>query len=168
MIEPSPRSISFLNAYRPSSLPTGAPSTCRMPPKFDCTSTPTVYPPSDFGTTRDDVPMPPFQPNACVPAPAPTLPSPTGPVFAPSRAARTCSGRIGRDRIAFSPPSFVSPTTGLIEPTRSIPGCAIIQSTIASAAFHTHSVHVSRIGVSSSPSSFTCVLPTSFPNALPT
>ena len=58
--------------------------------------------------------------------------------------------------------------TGLIDPTRSIPGCASNSATSASAARQTQSVQVRRIGVSSSPSSFTCVEPTSFPNALPT
>ena len=70
--------------------------------------------------------------------------------------------------MSLSPPSFVSPTTGFSERTRSIPGCAIIHSVIASAAFQTHSVQVSSTGVSSSPSSMTCVAPTSLPNALPT
>ena len=41
-------------------------------------------------------------------------------------------------------------------------------ATSASAAFQTQSVQVSRIGVSSSPSSATCVTPTSLPNPLPT
>ena len=39
---------------------------------------------------------------------------------------------------------------------------------MASAARHTHSVQVSRIGVSSSPNSRTCVTPCSLPNPLPT
>ena len=81
--DPSPRSpgdcASRWNAYCPSSFPTGAPSTWSTPPKFVWTSTPTVQPPSDCGSTRDDVPIPPFQPNATVPVPAPTLPSATGP-----------------------------------------------------------------------------------------
>jgi hypothetical protein len=34
------------------------------------------------GNRRDDVPMPPFQPNTTVPVPAPTSPSSTGPPFA--------------------------------------------------------------------------------------
>ena len=49
-----------------------------------------------------------------------------------------------------------------------MPGCASSSATSASAARHTQSVHVSRIGVSSSPSSRTCVAPTSLPNPLPT
>ena len=113
--------------------------------------------------------MPPFHPNATVPVPAPTLPSVTGAGrCADAIARRTSSGVIGRERMALSAPSFVSPTTGLIEPTRSMPGCASSHPTIASAARHTQSVHVSRIGVSSSPSSRTCVTPTSLPNPLPT
>ena len=38
----------------------------------------------------------------------------------------------------------------------------------ASAAFQTHNVHVSRIGVSNSPNSRTCVTPISLPYPLPT
>ena len=75
---------------------------------------------------------------------------------------------MGRERMALSPPSFVSPTTGLIDPTPPIPGRASIHSTIASAAFQTHSVQVRRIGVSSSPSSRSCVTPNNFPYPLPT
>ena len=112
--------------------------------------------------------MPPFQPKARVPVPAPTDPSSTGPVRADSSAARTCPGVIGRARMSFRPPSLVSPTTGLIERTPSIPSRASIHSVSASAAFHTHSVQVSRTGVSSSPSSRTWVTPSSLPNPLPT
>ena len=98
--------------------------------------------------------MPPFHPNATVPVPAPTLPSATAPPDADSSARRTASAVTGRARMSFSVPSFVSATSGLIDRTRSIPGCASIHSTIASAAFQTQSVQVSRIGVSISPSSF--------------
>ncbi|MFA6168037.1 MAG: hypothetical protein WC700_15550 [Gemmatimonadaceae bacterium] len=70
--------------------------------------------------------------------------------------------------MSLSPPSFVSPTSGLMDRTRSIPGFSSIQSVIASAAFHTQSVQVSRMGVSSSPSSFACVEPMSLPKPLPT
>ena len=70
--------------------------------------------------------------------------------------------------MSFSPPSFVSPTTTLIERTRSIPGCSSIQPTSASAARHTHSVQVNRTGLSSSPSSSTWVEPSSLPKPLPT
>ena len=38
---------------------------------------------------REDVPMPPFHPNATVPLPAPTAPSSTAPAFAPAIAAIT-------------------------------------------------------------------------------
>jgi len=68
-----------------SSRPTGAPPICSVPPKFDCTSTPTVYPP----VVRDAVPMPPLKPNAIVPVPAPTAPSSTVPPCAPWIAAST-------------------------------------------------------------------------------
>jgi len=172
MIEPcdwSSRSSTWLRkAYRPSSRPTGAPAICRMPPKLDWTSTPTVYPPSDVGSKRELVPIPPFQPNADVPVPAPTAPSSTGPVVAALSAALTSTGRIGRVRMSFRPPSFVSPTTGFMDRTRSMPSISSAHSTIASAAFHTHSVQVSRMGVSSSPSSRTCVTPSSLPNPLAT
>ena len=99
--------------------------------------------------------------------PGADAPSATGPVDADVSAARTCSGVIGRDRMSFRVPSFVSATTGLIERTFAIPGCSSSQPTIASAAFHTHSVHVRRIGVSSSPSSRSCVTPVILPKPLP-
>ena len=86
---PAPRAVSpnaRVNGCRPSSFPTGAPTTCSTPPKLLCTSTPTVHPPSDSGRRRDDVPIPPFQPKATVPVPAPTLPSATGPLVARSSA----------------------------------------------------------------------------------
>ena len=89
--------------------------------------------------------------------------------FAAASAASTCAGVIGLERIALSAqPSLVSPTTGLMDRTSSIPGSASRWATRASAAFHTQSVQVSRIGVSSSPSSRTWVTPTSFPKPLPT
>src|SRR5258708_1996168 len=96
------------------------------------------------GSTRDDVPIPPFHSNAIVPAPAPTLPSATGPALAFSRAEWTASAPIGRERMALSPPSLVSPTTGLMDCTRSMPGCARSSATTASAARQTHNVHVRR------------------------
>ena len=80
----------------------------------------------------------------------------------------TSSAETGRERMALSHPSFVSPTTGLMDTTFCIPGWASISATSASAARQTHSVHVSRMGVSSSPNSSTCVAPISLPNALPT
>src|SRR5437870_2124936 len=58
-----------------NSSPIGTPAIVSEPPKFVCTSTPTVY----FASLRDDVPMPPLNPNAIVPVPAPTDPSSTGP-----------------------------------------------------------------------------------------
>ncbi len=114
------------------------------------------------------MPIPPFQPKATVPAPAPTAPSCTGPSDADSSAETTCSGSIGRERMSLSPPSFVSPTSALSERTPSMPSRASIHSTMASAALQTHSVHVSRIGVSISPSSRTWVTPSSLPKPLPT
>ncbi len=64
-----------------SSRQTGTPAIVSRPPKFVCTSTPTVHDSFCCRTTRDDVPMPPFQPKAIVPVPAPTAPSSTGPVL---------------------------------------------------------------------------------------
>jgi len=87
MIEPSPRPAAE-GASR-SSRPTGTPAIVRSPPKLLCTSTPTVQPPCAFASTREDVPIPPFQPNATVPVPAPMLPSPTAPPRASASAART-------------------------------------------------------------------------------
>ena len=168
--DPLPRSRlrSFWKAYWPSACPTGAPMICRTPPKLVWTSTPTRYPPSDLGSTRDEVPMPPFHPKATVPVPAPTLPSWTGPVEALSSAVRTASAVMGRLRMSLSIPSLVSATRGLSERTDSIPGRPSIQSTRASAARQTQRVQVRRIGVSISPSSRTWVLPVSFPKPFPT
>src|SRR4051794_29973928 len=100
------------------------------PPKFVCTSTPTVHPPRLAGRRRELVPIPPFQPNAIVPAPAPTEPSATEPESADSSAWTTSPAEIGRDRMSFNAPSLVSPTTGLIDRTADIPGCASIQAII--------------------------------------
>ena len=72
-----------------SSFHTGTPAIASLPPKFVCTSTPTVNVDPCCVMTRDDVPMPPFQPNAIVPVPAPTAPSATAPDFADSIACRT-------------------------------------------------------------------------------
>jgi hypothetical protein len=90
------------------------------------------------------------------------------PGAADSSAATTCPAVMGRERMSFRAPSFVSPTTGLMERTSSMPGRSSSQAAMASAARQTHRVHVRRIGVSSSPSSRTCVAPTSLPNPLPT
>jgi hypothetical protein len=70
-----------------SSLHTGTPAIVSLPPKFVCTSTPTVQVP----VSRDDVPIPPFQPKAIVPVPAPTAPSATGPERALEIASVTCA-----------------------------------------------------------------------------
>jgi hypothetical protein len=51
-----------------------------------------MYPPRLAGSRRDEVAMPPFQPKATVPVPAPTSPSSTGPPFAFLMAAITSSG----------------------------------------------------------------------------
>src|SRR5438876_8300837 len=76
------------------------------PPKFVCTKTPTVYPPSLGGRRREEVPMPPLKPNATVPVPAPTEPSSTGPPLAFLMAANTSSRVMCRPRISFRYPSF--------------------------------------------------------------
>ena len=73
-----------------------------------------------------------------------------------------------RRRMLFRRPSFVSPTTALIEPTVSLPGRASVQSRMASAARGTASVLVSTMGVSISPSSMIWVLPINLPYPLPT
>ena len=66
--------------------------------------------------------MPPLKPKATVPAPAPTEPSSTGPLFAFLMAANTSSRVMCLPRISFRYPSFVSPTSGLIDSTSSFPG----------------------------------------------
>ena len=103
---PVSRSDSFsvslsLKSYRPSSTPTGAPLILSTPPKFVCTSTPTVYPCKFVGKRRDAVPMPPLNPKATVPVPAPTAPSSTGPDLALRIALKTSSRPTGRERMSF-------------------------------------------------------------------
>ena len=68
--------------------------------------------------------MPPFQPQTIVPVPAPTSPSSTGPPFAFFRAANTSSDVMWRPRMSLRYPSLVSPTTGLMDSTFSLPGNA--------------------------------------------
>ena len=68
----------------------------------------------------------------------------------------------------FKYPSLHSPTTGLTERTSSLPGAESVYVTCASAAMNALSVLVNTIGVSSRPSSSTCVAPMSFPKPLPT
>ena len=111
--------------------------------------------------------MPPFQPKATVPVPAPTAPSSTAPDRALVIAESTCSRATCRPRMSFNPPSLVSPTSALTERTFSLPVCASVQRTVASSAVPTDSVLVSTIGDSIVPSSCTCVEPASLPNALP-
>src|SRR5215204_2543784 len=117
---------------------------------------------------REEVPIPPFQPNATVPVPAPTAPSSTIPSLALAIAARTCSRVTCSPRMSLSDPSLVSPTSALTDRTLSLPGCARVQRTVASSAIPTDNVLVSTIGDSIVPSSSTCVEPASLPNALPT
>jgi hypothetical protein len=89
MHEPSAEGIWLPTSLRcgDSSRQTGTPPIVRRPPKFVCTSTPTVQVSACINTRRDAVPIPPFQPNAIVPVPAPTEPSATGPAFAERMAA---------------------------------------------------------------------------------
>ena len=60
-------------AGRPRARPTATPSTVSRShwPKLHSSRTPTTCP---SGRTRDDVPMPPFQPRQTIPVPAPTAP----------------------------------------------------------------------------------------------
>jgi hypothetical protein len=55
-------------------------------PKFDCTNTPTVNPPSAAGKAREAVPIPPLNSKHLMPVPPPTLPSATDPDRADSSA----------------------------------------------------------------------------------
>ena len=112
--------------------------------------------------------MPPFQPNATVPVPAPIAPSSTAPSRAEAIAAVTWSRVTCRPRMSFRPPSLVSPTSALTDRTFSLPGCASVHLTTASTATPTPSVLVSTIGDSIVPSSCTCVEPANLPKALPT
>ncbi len=112
--------------------------------------------------------MPPFQPKARVPVPAPTLPSATGPGAACSIADRTSAGVTRRARMSFRAPSLVSPTSALTERTSSLPGWSSVQSMAPARPAATLSVLVRMMGVSMVPSSCTCSAPASLPNALPT
>src|SRR3954451_23049180 len=56
------------------SCPTGAPSTCRLPPYLHCTNTPNVYCLPATVTSREEVPMPPLNPLQTMPVPPPTAP----------------------------------------------------------------------------------------------
>src|SRR5579884_1554681 len=56
--------------------------------------------------------MPPLKSLHTMPVPPPTLPSGTGPDFALSRAAKTCSGFTWNPLMSFKYPSYVSATTG--------------------------------------------------------
>ena len=128
-----------------------------------------MWPPKRSGRRLDAVPMPPFQPKATVPVPAPTEPSATGPPVADRMAATTCSRRTGRERMSLrAHPSFVSPTRAFTERTSPLPGWARVHATTASTAVPTARVFVRTIGVSIVPSSRTWVEPASFPKALPT
>lgn len=109
--------------------------------------------------------MPPFQPNAIVPVPAPTAPSGTAPPAAPAMALATCSRVTLRARMSLRRPSLVSPTSAFTDLTSSLPGCASVHSTTASSAVPTESVLVRTMGVSIVPSSRTCVDPASLPKA---
>src|SRR3989449_754602 len=168
IIDPSPFAGGGAACCAPTLISIGTPTIRRSPPKLVCTRTPTVQPPNCAGSLRLDVPIPPFHPNATVPRPAPTAPSATGPLAASRMALRTSASVIGRARMLFRKPSFVSPTTGFADRTSSLPGSASNQVSTASAARGTHSVQVNTIGDSSSPSSFTCVAPISLPKPLPT
>ncbi len=63
-------------------------------------------------------------------------------------ASRTWALVTWRPRMSLSQPSFVSPTTGLTEPTLSFPGRPSVQSMTASAAVGTLRVLVRTMGVS--------------------
>jgi hypothetical protein len=112
------------------------------------------------------VPIPPFQPNATVPVPAPTAPSSTARRKRLAERRSTCSRVTARARMSFSAPSLVSPDHR-VDAARVRVGSSTWSSS-ASATRGTHSVQVSRIGVSISPSSRTCVTPISLPKPLPT
>ena len=70
--------------------------------------------------------------------------------------------------MSLRPPSFVSPTTAFTLRTSSLPFQDNTSATTPSIAAPTESVFVRTIGDSMVPSSRTCVVPASLPNALPT
>jgi len=112
-----------------------------------------------------------FRPGSCRAPPAGRdapvqAASATGPLPAPSSAASTCAAVTPRARMSFSRPSLVSPTTAL---TLTAPGLrASVQSTSASTALPTARVLVSTMGVSSAPSSASCVAHAILPKPLMT
>ena len=158
MIEPSPRSRSTLVPERVAAelaADRRAHAPGSTPPKLDCTSTPTVQPPSvarQHARRGADAALPAERDRSrCPRRRSPRRPARSRRRPAPRTTCRAADGpradvvectvvRLadhGVDRAHLAPS----------------PGCASIQSTSASAARHTHSVQVSRIGVSSSPSS---------------
>ena len=83
------------------------------------TSTPTLQPLSASDRTREEVPMPPLNSWQIMPVPPPTQPSVTGPSDASSSAAQTCSDLTCMPLMSLSQPSYVSATTGRLQPTLS-------------------------------------------------
>ena len=136
------------------SAPARRPSTCPSPLRR---------------TTRDDVPMPPFQPNAIVPVPAPTAPSATAPVVADVIADVTCSRVTCRPRMSLSAAVVrladerVHRAHVLVAGLRERPAHDGVDRRADRRACWS-----GRSASRSCPSSSTCVDPASLPNALPT
>ena len=144
---------------------------CRSParPKFASTSTPKCQFSPSSRSRRDALPTPPFSPKQLIPVPAPTAPLAKS-SDAASIAASACASVTAIAWMSLRYPSLHSSTTGLtVEVCRPISGSARSARRISAfAQVPTPNVLVSRIGVSSQPSSFTCISPTLLPNPFST
>ena len=80
----------------------------------------------------------------------------------------TTTSRVSGTRTPVATVRVRAPTTAFTDRTSSLPGWRSVHSIAADAASGTERVLVSKIGVSISPSSFTCVLPMNLPKPLAT
>ena len=111
------------------------------------------------------MPTPPLNPNAIVPVPAPTLPAAVSSALAAAIASSACSGRTWSCRASLSQPSKHSATTTFTV-SRSRAASGLRSSTWRRPPSHTAPtarVLVSRIGLSSVPSSASCESPAGLP-----
>ena len=112
--------------------------------------------------------MPPLKPKLLIPVPAPTEPSPTLPSLAAATASSASISVTARAWMSDRKPSLHSSTTGLTVPvSRPMSGLAAMAArTSAVAQVPTAKVLVKRIGVSTVPSSATCIRPVLLPKPL--
>ena len=113
--------------------------------------------------------MPPFNPKQLMPVPAPTAPTAKSSAAA-AMAASTSASVTAIAWMSFRKPSLHSSTTALtVAVCRPVSGSAAMARRISALAqVPTAKVLVSRIGVSSTPSSLTCIRPTLLPKPFST